>query len=113
MGGSDPIFLDILVKLLKIMRQWKIQSTGFLPFPRNQTRRLYFRKSVTQISLVPHMLFLLFRSLERHRDMIKDVYARFIDFTKAFISVNHEKFIYILQKAGLDSIGIWISSNLY
>ena len=50
---------------------------------------------------------------QRCRDVNVDVFACFIDYEKAFDTVNHEKFIDILSELGLDERDIRIIANLY
>ena len=58
-------------------------------------------------------LFSLNVLMQRCRDMNVDVYASFIDYQKAFDSINHEKLIEVLKSTGIDKQEITIISNLY
>ena len=51
--------------------------------------------------------------VERHLEVQKDVYACFIDYSKAFDSVNHEKLIDALQKVDIDDNDIALIAKLY
>lgn len=51
--------------------------------------------------------------IQRCRDVNHDVYACFIDFTKAFDRVEHTKLIQILKEVDIDSKDIQIIINLY
>ena len=51
--------------------------------------------------------------IQRCRDINRDVYVCFVDFSKAFDNVNHEKFIQLLKSTGLDSKDIRVVANLY
>lgn len=51
--------------------------------------------------------------IQRCRDMNKDAYVCFADFSKAFDNVKHEQLLEILRKAGIDDRDIRIIKNLY
>ena len=51
--------------------------------------------------------------IQRCRDMNRDVYVCFVDFSKAFDNVKHEKLIQLLKSTGLDSKDIRVVANLY
>lgn len=51
--------------------------------------------------------------VQRCRDVNVDVYACFIDYQKAFDTVQHDKLIDILREVGLDECDIRIIANLY
>ena len=58
-------------------------------------------------------LFSLNVLVQRCRDMNVDVYACFVDYTKAFDCVRHEKMIEILRATGVDTNDLRIISKLY
>lgn len=51
--------------------------------------------------------------IQRCRDMNREVYVCFVDFSKAFDNVKHEKLVELLKTTGLDSKDIRIIANLY
>lgn len=51
--------------------------------------------------------------IQRCRDMSRDVFVCFIDFSKAFDNVKHEKLLKLLKDTGIDSKDIRIIANLY
>ena len=51
--------------------------------------------------------------IQRCRDVNVDVYACFVDYEKAFDTVQHDKLITILQEIGLDGRDIRLIANLY
>lgn len=51
--------------------------------------------------------------IQRCRDMNCDVYACFIDYSKAFDKVKHNKMITVLQDSGIDGKDLRIIKNLY
>ncbi|KAI5753273.1 hypothetical protein M8J77_025408 [Diaphorina citri] len=51
--------------------------------------------------------------IQRCMDVNRDIYACFIDFSKAFDNVQHQKLIDILKSKNIDSHDIRIISNLY
>ena len=50
---------------------------------------------------------------EKYIEMGKNIYACFIDYSKAFDTVNHEKLIECLKKVDIDENDIALLSNLY
>ena len=50
---------------------------------------------------------------EKHLEYQKDLYVCFIDFSKAFDTVSHEKLIDILSTTDIDENDIALISNLY
>ncbi|RUS74522.1 hypothetical protein EGW08_017710 [Elysia chlorotica] len=50
---------------------------------------------------------------EKHIEMQKDIYACFIDYSKAFDSVKHNELIQAMQKTDIDSNDIALISHLY
>ncbi|GFS12569.1 RNA-directed DNA polymerase from mobile element jockey-like [Elysia marginata] len=50
---------------------------------------------------------------EKHIEMQKDIYACFIDYSKAFDSVKHEKLIQAMRKTDIDPNDIALISRLY
>lgn len=51
--------------------------------------------------------------IQRCRDVNKDVYISFVDYTKAFDNVRHDQLIKTLQNVGIDYKDIRIVANLY
>ena len=51
--------------------------------------------------------------IQRCRDMNRDVYACFIDFSRAFDRVKHTELVEIMKEVGLDSRDVRIIANLY
>ena len=47
------------------------------------------------------------------RDMNRDVYVCFIDFSRAFDKVKHTELVEIIKEVGLDSSDLRIIANLY
>lgn len=58
-------------------------------------------------------LFAMQVLIQKCLDQQKDVYACFIDYEKAFDTVNHDKLIELLRLSGLDTKDIQIIKNLY
>src|SRR5688572_29398703 len=58
-------------------------------------------------------IFMLKMISEKAIEMQKDVYACFIDYTKAFDKVRHEDFMEILQELDIDGKDIRVVRNLY
>ena len=58
-------------------------------------------------------LFILNVLIQRALDVNCDVFACFIDFEKAFDTVNHNKLVETLHRLGLDDKDVRIISNLY
>ncbi|GFR72204.1 retrovirus-related Pol polyprotein from type-1 retrotransposable element R2 [Elysia marginata] len=50
---------------------------------------------------------------EKHIEMQKDIYACFIDYSKAFDNVKHEKLIQAMRKTDIDPNDIALISHLY
>ncbi|GFS16711.1 retrovirus-related Pol polyprotein LINE-1 [Elysia marginata] len=51
--------------------------------------------------------------IERTLELNKDLYVRFIDYTKAFDRVRHEEIITILQQLNIDGKDLRIIKNIY
>ena len=51
--------------------------------------------------------------VEKYIETQKDIYARFIDYSRAFDTVNHEKLIECLKTTDIDQSDIVLIANLY
>ena len=58
-------------------------------------------------------IFVLRRLVERMIEKQKDVYVCFIDYSKAFDTVNHEPLIELLQSLDIDPQDVKLLANLY
>ena len=58
-------------------------------------------------------IFNLKIAAEKYLEVHKDIYACFIDYSKAFDTVNHEKLAEILTKIGVDENDIAVITSLY
>ena len=61
----------------------------------------------------PKEIFLLQVLIQRCRDMNRDVYDCFIDFSRAFDRVKHTELVVIIKEVGVDSRDVQIIANLY
>jgi hypothetical protein len=92
----------ILLKVIQERTKWKIDREisedqfGFRPF--NGTREAIF--CIRQI-------------IEKYIEVQKDIYVCFIDYKKAFDSINHVTLIESLQEIGIDGKDIRLIRNLY
>ena len=58
-------------------------------------------------------IFVLRRMSERATEKQKDIYACFIDYSKAFDTVTHEPLIDLLKAIDVDSHDVQLLANLY
>ncbi|GFS18259.1 endonuclease-reverse transcriptase [Elysia marginata] len=92
------LLLSIIMRRLsqKIEREISDRQTGFRK--NSGTREAIFSLKVTA---------------ERYLEVHKEIFACFIDYSKAFDSVKHEQLIKILQKTDIDENDSAVIANLY
>ena len=61
----------------------------------------------------PNAIFVLSRMSERAIEKQKDIYACFMDYSKAFDTVRHEPLINLLKAMDVDSHDVRLLRNLY
>ena len=62
---------------------------------------------------IANAIYILRTVIERSIEVQQDLYLCFIDFTKAFDTVKHEKLIQMLQDLNVDGKGLKIIRNMY
>jgi hypothetical protein len=98
MSHITKILLKILLERNKTKINKEISEEQFGFRPQNGTREA---------------IFCMRLMIEKYLEVKKNVYVCFIDYTKAFDTVNHEKLIKCLKEINLDGTDIQLITNLY